>query len=222
MERKLTSPISLSRYGKFAYTAKTRLETFIESSWDIPTLANYDEWLNKKDTLRFYPFLGYSYLAYLRHHGFPSPLLDWTASHYIASFFAFNEYKKTENNDSVSIYCYLEQSGFGKIRSSDKPAIYSFGPYEKIHKRHIQQQSQYTICVELDNNYKPVYANHQSVFLNEDENQDQLWKFNIPIDQRNNVLKSLNKMNINSFTLFGTEDSLIESISSIEIIKNNL
>ena len=27
------------------------------------------------------------YLTYLRHHGFPTPIIDWTESHYIALFF---------------------------------------------------------------------------------------------------------------------------------------
>jgi hypothetical protein len=55
-----------------------------------------------------------------------------------------------------------------------------------------------------------------------DEEQDRLWKFNIPTTERSQALKSLNKMNINSFSLFGSEDSLVESISTNEIIKNKL
>ena len=48
MERKLKTPITLSRYYRFAYTAKHWLETFVETSWDIPNPTEYDNWLNKK------------------------------------------------------------------------------------------------------------------------------------------------------------------------------
>jgi hypothetical protein len=220
LERKLKTPISLSRYYRFAYSAKTRIETFVDTFWDIPTPVEYKEWLEKKDILSFSPFPGYDYLAYLRHHGFPSPFLDWTASPYVAAFFAFNNCGTGDG--SVSIYCYLEHSGVGKTHSSDEPGIYTFGPYVKAHKRHVLQQSQYSICVELDDDYNPIYANHEIVLNKNEDSQDKLWKFNIPNSERTKVIKMLNKMNINAFSLFGTEDSLIESISTNEIIKNRL
>ena len=221
MERKLKAPVNLSRYYLFAYTAKPRLETFVEASWNIPTPPDYDKWLKDKHKLSFINLPGYDYLAYLRHHGFPSPFLDWTASPYIAEFFAFNGCSPSENG-SVSVYCYLEYADVGKIRSSDQPEIYVFGPYVKVHKRHVLQQSQYTICVELDDKYNPIYANHEGVFTRSDTRQDQLWKFNVPSNERNKALKSLNSMNINSYSLFGSEDSLVDAISTNEIIKNEL
>jgi len=223
VERKLCNPISLSRYYQFAYAAKSRLETFGNTIWDIPTPPDFDKWLNKKDALTFFDLPGYDYLAYLRHHGFPSPFLDWTASPYIASFFAFNACSPCEEK-FVSIYCYLEYGDSGKIRSSRQSAIYVFGPYVKVHKRHVLQQSQYSICVDQDGNNNPIFANHESVFTRDDTSQDQdrLWKFNVPSKERNQALKSLNKMNINAYSLFGTEDSLVESISTNELIKNEL
>lgn len=221
VERKLKNPISLSSYYKFAYTAKHKLETFVNTTWDIPTPQEYDKWLEEKDTLTFFNMPGYDYLAYLRHHGFPSPFLDWTASPYIAAFFAFNDCVPT-NNELVSIYCYLEYASVGKTRSSNQPNIYVFGPYIKVHKRHVLQQSRYSICVEEDGSFVQIYANHKSVLTKENDRQDRLWKFNIPSTERNQALKSLNKMNINSYSLFGSEDSLVQSISTFEIIKNNL
>ena len=53
---------------------------------------------------------GIDFMIHLRHHGFPSPLLDWTKSPYIAAFFAFNE--ATEQDD-VAIFSYRETLDWG-------------------------------------------------------------------------------------------------------------
>ncbi len=220
MERRLRTPLTLSRYYRFAHSAKSRIETFLDRDWDIKTPPEYSEWLEKKDRVSYSPFPGYEYLAYLRHHGFPSPFLDWTASPYIAAFFAFNHSSKAR--DAVSIFCYLEHATEGKTRSSNAPAIYRFGPYIKAHKRHVLQQSQYTICVAEDSSGNPTYENHERVFEKGHIRQDRLWKFTVPSSEKLIALKSLNKMNINTFSLFGTEDALVDSIATNEIISRNL
>ena len=51
------------------------------------------------------------FMIYLRHCGFPSPLLDWTASPYIASYFAYRDASLTSE---VAIYAYQEYVGDAK------------------------------------------------------------------------------------------------------------
>jgi FRG domain len=50
------------------------------------SLKNYDGF---SIALDFKGLPAYDLLIYTRHHGFPSPLLDWTRSAYIAAFFTF-------------------------------------------------------------------------------------------------------------------------------------
>ena len=78
------------------YRAKPEIESYTEKSWPVPDPPEV-----KRLTERVPPFVSFtkedfeawgqagSYMAYLRHHGFPSPFLDWTRSPYVAAFFAF-------------------------------------------------------------------------------------------------------------------------------------
>jgi hypothetical protein len=152
---------------------------------------------------------GYDFMVFLRHHSFPSPLLDWTRSPYVAAFFAFHE---TSKNESVAIYSYREFLGAAKVHTGNEPHIWSCGPYVRTHERHYRQQCEYTICI-TEGPY--TYCCHENVKFGEE--QDLLTKYIIPSKERNKVLKKLALMNINAFSLFGSEEGLMSMLAHREI-----
>lgn len=207
--------LKLMDYYSIIYLAKPRIEAFIDKSWNIPSPKEYAKWLKeRRDFLFLSDMPGCDYMAYLRHYGFPSPLLDWTSSPYIAAFFAYNRIDK--NVENVSIYAFQEHIGLGKIATNQEPFISSFGDYVSTHKRHLLQQSKYTICT-LKKGNDWYFAHHEDV-AGRDKKQDLLWKFNIPSAERIKVLRMLDRFNINSFSLFGSEESLMDMIATKELL----
>jgi|SRR5579872_1451215 len=154
----------------------------------------------------------YGYMAHLRQLGFPSPLLDWSRSPYVAAFFAFRE-EPLVPVAKRSIYAYCAGTIAGGTLY--KPMILPLGPYVHTHHRHFRQRSEYTFCgnfVEWDAQWR--FDSHEKVFGNRhpNQNQDLLWKFDIPSSERDKVLGILSDYNLNAFSLFGSEESLLETM----------
>ena len=218
LERTVEGHVNLIGYYRLLCIAKSKIETFTEKNWDIPTYDAYGDWLTNSEGMWHgvdTGFKAYDFFVYMRHHGFPSPLLDWSESPYVAAFFAMHHVPK--GADFASIYAFCEFSSDGKGGRVGAPSITSLGPLVKAHKRHFLQQSRYTVCTE-GTRRETRYASHEHVTAKNDPHQDLLWKFNVPISERRKVLTALNKMNINAFSLFGSEDSLMDTIAIGEIL----
>jgi hypothetical protein len=217
LERLNIGKITLCRYYDFVSVIKSKIESVTGQRWDIPSRDQYAQWC-KNESWPFVSFPAGDYFAYLRHHDFPSPLMDWTISPYIAAHFAMLETPK-DGVKNFSVYAYLEYAGT-KSYDVRGTMIQSLGRYIKTHKRHYLQQSTYTICTSGEG-ASLSYDSYESVVAMNNDRQDLLWRLDIPVSQRRNFLFKLEPMNINSFSLFGTDDKLMEHIYISEILLRN-
>jgi hypothetical protein len=156
---------------------------------------------------------GYEYMAYLRHYGFPSPMIDWTASPFVAAYLAFREEKPKVKRVAIYAFTGIETSG-----CVQEPSIRLLGPTINTHRRHFLQQSHYTICVKRIENNEMVYCSHEAAFEKDEPTQCRLWKFTLPATERKTVLTHLHKLNITGFSLFGSEESLMETLAIREFV----
>jgi hypothetical protein len=100
-------------------------------------------------------------MIHLRHEGIPSPLLDWSADPYVASFFAFKD--MAQSNDYSAIFILEENNMPSKVANSTRqPSLFLINNldvlnenlkllphHEVLLKRHHAQQSAYTISHQL-------------------------------------------------------------------------
>lgn len=161
----------------------------------------------------------YEFMAYLRHHRFPSPLLDWTVKMKVASFFAFENPSDEEN---VAVYLYLEYIGRGDAGWTGRANLETPFPDIKPDIRHEKQGSRYMLSIATIEGEK-IICNIEEAIKNKIYIDKKLKKFLIPSREREKVLLKLEGKGINARSLFQDddenslkEDSLIERLKKRE------
>jgi hypothetical protein len=164
-----------------------------------------------------------------QHYGFPSPLLDWSRSPFVAAYFAFSEIdpvknqKKSKDIKSVAIVEYariyfLNEAILRKV-SGDKPSLFSFfSPTIMLNEfrstfndRSGPQQGVSTFTSEA--NFYFWLSNMLGMkFKDEYSITDLIDWVDIPYSERDKVLHDLYKMGISSESLFPGIDGASEAL----------
>jgi hypothetical protein len=218
LDRSKRRGMLFAEYFRRISKIRPEIESFTDRKWRLPEYPAVYRESNEYDSFSLKLTSGrlpaYAYMAYLRHHGFPSPLLDWTRSSHIAAFFAFRKifWGDGTPNRKASIFVLSEEQF--TVRGSDMPSIFRMGPYVRTHRRHFLQQSEYTVCLIFDSAWR--FAQYDDVFNRPNAHQGVFLKFNIPLTEGPKILRLLDEYNLNTSSLFSTEEGLMETLAMRE------
>lgn len=215
LERRTTEKYSFSHYNGLLLAAGCQVESFTDRVWNLEEGLSFTESHIPRPP-------NYNFMVYARHHGFPAPLMDWSRSEYVALYFAFCDAEISEEKQ-VAVFIYIDTMTGAKSGFVGAPQISRLGPYVSTHKRHFAQQAEYTIAAYRHKETSQwIYCPHDHAFAAAStEQQDILFKITLPSNMKFDVLQRLHRMNINAFTLFGTEEALMAEMAYKEIDLRN-
>jgi hypothetical protein len=162
---------------------------------------------NLGDALRYGAFLNLA-----QHHGYPTPLLDWTWSPYVAAFLAFHKISKqssAHDRNKIRIFKF-DLMAWSRLNRASK--LFPIWPNVSVldalafgNPRAIPQQS-----ISTTSNVDDIETYIQE--METTANVNCLEAFDLPASERNHVMRELALMGITAGALFPGLDGACEGL----------
>ena len=150
-----------------------------------------------------------SYLALLQNHGFPTPLLDWSTSPYVAMYFALRGCTDSEPKcGKVRVFVFdVDLWGKEYLQPRDLRSngyfVSILRPFAKYNPRQITQNTVYTAT-----NVPDI----QTYLYMAKKSDPHVSFFTFSSGIKNDVIRELDSMGINEMTLFPDFDGLCRTM----------
>ena len=145
-----------------------------------------------------------------QHHGYPTPMLDWSYSPYIAAFFAYRRIPENPSSSSVRILAFDAQQWANDEQptvsfSTAPPSVNVVRAMPTDNPRLVPQQGVFT----LTNLWSP----EDFILLREQDNRKRyLRAFDLPLSARPEILHELSTMGVTAASLFPGVDGTCEAL----------
>jgi len=150
----------------------------------------------------------------VQHHGYPTPLLDWTYSPYVAAYFAYhkisNKEASEESGQRVRIYEFDSRLWLADMGVIPKLAVgrrhFSLLEFPAIENERMAPQQAVSSITNMDD-IEWYIAYHEKL-----KHKQYLKVFDLPVFERSKVMRELSLMGITARSLFPGLDGICEEI----------
>lgn len=156
-----------------------------------------------------------AFLNLIQHHGYPTPLLDWTFSPFVAVFFACrrisnDDATKAGPNQRVRIFVFDQEQweeDFQQILILLFPGQhFSIGEFLAIENERMIPQQGASTFTSLDDIESYIKSK-------ETETKKYLWAIDLPVCERREIVRELRYMGITAGSLFPGLDGVCEELA---------